>query len=64
MIDRDIWLAANELIKLYGDDAAVQAAIRAEASHEQGDEHGYAVWNWILGAIGELKCAKPTGFVN
>jgi hypothetical protein len=62
--DRDIWVAVNEMIKLFGDEAAVQAAIRAEVMHEQGDEEGYAVWKRVLWAINELKSTKPTGIPN
>jgi hypothetical protein len=62
--DREIWLAANEMIKLYGDEATLQAAIRAEVMNEQGDEEGQAIWKRVLQAINELKSAKPTGTPN
>ena len=61
MIDRDIWIAANEMIKLYGDDATVHAAIRADALQHQEDEEGYSVWKRIVAAINELRCVEPGG---
>ena len=64
MIDRDIWIAANEMIKLYGDDAAIRAAIRADGLSELGDEEGYTTWKRVLRAINELRSAKPDGAMN
>jgi hypothetical protein len=56
MIDRDIWITANDMIKLHGDEAAMQAAIRAE--------EGYADWNRIVRAINELRDMEPGGSLN
>ena len=61
MIDRDIWITANEMIKLYGDEAAIQAAIRADGMHLLGDEDGYATWKRVLAAINELISTEPGG---
>lgn len=61
IIDRDIWITANETIKLHGDEAAIQAAIRADGSQLMGDEQGYATWKRILAAINELTSADPSG---
>lgn len=44
MVDgRDIWRAANLLIKRYADDAAIQAAQRADELFNSGDSDGYAI---------------------
>jgi hypothetical protein len=64
MIDRDIWIAANEMVKLYGDDATVHAAIRADALLHQEDEQGYAVWKRIVAAINELRDTVPSGMLH
>jgi hypothetical protein len=60
-IDRDTWITANEMIKLYGEDATVQAAIRAHGTHLLGDEDGYATWRRVLAAINELTSTEPGG---
>lgn len=61
MVDRDIWIAANAMIKLYGDDATLQAAIRADALQQMGDEKRCAAWKRIIAAIDELRSAEPSG---
>ena len=52
--DADIYLAASELMKQHGDDAVVQAAMRADELLDQGDMDGVAVWKRILKALDEL----------
>jgi hypothetical protein len=61
MIERDIWIAASEMIKLYGEEAAVHGALRADALREQEDDKGYSVWKRIIAAIGELNGTQPSG---
>jgi len=50
----DIWRAANMMIELYGEDAMVRAAMRADALLEQGDTEGFFVWTRIVRAIDGL----------
>jgi hypothetical protein len=57
MIDRDIWITANEMIKQFGEDAAVTAATRADAMRDLDDAEGYSVWKRVLEAIADLKNA-------
>jgi hypothetical protein len=64
MIERDIWIAANEMIKLYGEDAIVRAAMRADGLARQDDEDGYRVWKRIAAAIRELQDSEPAGVMN
>jgi hypothetical protein len=64
MIDRDIWITVNELIKLYGNDAAIHAAMRADALADQDDADGYLVWRRVTAAIRELEDTDPGGLVN
>ncbi len=46
--DIDIYRSANELIKRHGDDAPIEAAIRADELAEDGDLEGRAVWlSWL-----------------
>ena len=53
--DLDIYRSANELIKQYGKDAPIHAAMRADELLEAGDLDGQAVWKRIIQAIEELQ---------
>jgi len=61
--DRDIWRAANLLIREYKADAEVVAARRADEMLERGDHDGQRVWLRIKRAIGELQ-SVPVGKPN
>ncbi len=53
--DLDIYRAASLLVKQHGEDAPIEAAMRADATLEAGDVDGYAVWKRILRAVEELQ---------
>ncbi len=53
--DLDIYRSANELIEQHGDDAPIEAAMRADELTEAGDMDGRAVWIRIGRAIEELQ---------
>jgi hypothetical protein len=55
--DRDIWRAANLLIRKHGADAEIVAARRADEMIERGDLDGQLVWLRITRAIVELQAA-------
>ncbi len=57
--DIDIWRSANLLVKQHGEDAPIEAAMRADAMLEAGDPDGSAVWKRILRAVGELQGTGP-----
>ncbi len=57
--DLDIYRAANVLVKQHGQDAPIEAAMRADAMIEKGDLGGYAVWKRILRAIEEMGNTTP-----
>ncbi len=57
--DIDIYRSANALVKHHGQDAPIEAAMRADAMLEKGDLEGYAVWKRILRAVGELQGTEP-----
>ncbi len=57
--DLEIYRAANQLMKRYGQDAEFEAAMRADAMIERGDPEGLAVWKRILRAVDELQRDKP-----
>ncbi len=57
--DLDIYRSANLLVKRHGEDAPIEAAMRADAMLEAGDLDGYAVWKWVLKAVEELQGTVP-----
>ena len=62
--DLDIWRTANVIIDGYGDDAATEAADRADELFDEGDQEGCAVWKRIKGAAEKLLETEPEGPVN
>jgi hypothetical protein len=63
--DRDIWRAANLLIREHNADAEIVAARRADEMLERGDRDGQVVWLRINNkrAIGEFQ-SVPVGKPN
>ena len=61
--DRDIWRAANLLIREYGAHAENVAARRAHDMAERGDHDGKSVWLRIKRAVVEMQAA-PVGKAN
>ncbi len=57
--DLDIFRSANFLVRRHGQDAPIQAAMRADAMLETGDLNGYAVWRRVLRAVEELQGTEP-----
>ncbi len=62
--DREIWQAANAMIKRYGEDAAGEAEFRADQLLVEGDADGYAIWRRIMEAVEGLSGSEPGGKVN
>jgi hypothetical protein len=54
----DIWRAAQHMRKLYGADAAIHAAMRADKLMDQGDIEGFDMWKRVVAALNELDRAK------
>ncbi len=46
------------LIREHGEDAALEAAMRADAMLEKGALEGQAVWKRIVRAVGEIQRTK------
>ena len=59
MIPVDIYRGASVILKQYGQDAPIHAAMRADAMLEKGDVEGYSVWKRILRVVEELQRAVP-----
>ncbi len=57
--DLDIYRAANILVKRYGEDAALEAAQRADVMLGRGDMNGYTVWKQIVKAVEEMQRTEP-----
>jgi len=57
--DIDIWRSANVMVKRYGEDAALEAAKRADELLEAGDTGGCAVWKRIVAAVEHLRRSEP-----
>ncbi len=64
MHDTDIWRAAQQCIKSYGDDATIHAAMRADELLAQGDMDGAGTWRRVLDAVKELERTVPGGAVH
>ena len=52
ILDIDIFRVAHLLVKRHGEDAPIEAAMRADAMLEAGDLDGCAVWKQIMRAFG------------
>ena len=55
----DIDRTANVLIREHGEDAALEAAQRADAMLEKGTLDGQRVWKRVLAAIKEIRRVEP-----
>ena len=55
---------AADLIELYGDDAGLEAAVRAEHSRDQGNVARFCHWRQIERVIATLSCEEVTGTIH
>lgn len=55
MTDWELWACGNQMLDQHGDDAAVQAALRADALLEASDRRGHEVWCAIVRKIEKLQ---------
>jgi hypothetical protein len=59
--DDDIWRAANKLMEMYGDKAAMEAAMRSNIALEAGDIFNYELWQAVMNCANELDRRKRLG---
>ena len=59
MEEIDIWRAAEQMRKLYGSDAAIHAAMRADKLIDQGDIEGFDMRKRVVAALNELDRQSP-----
>ena len=55
---------AHELINRFGDDAGLEAAVRAERSRDQDNVLGFCHWRQIERVIVALTATEPSGTVH
>ncbi len=55
----DIYRTASVLIREHGEDAALEAAQRADAMLEKGAIDGQRVWKLVLAAVKEIQRQEP-----
>ena len=59
--DLDIYRSAKLLVDQHGDEAAIHAAMQADACLERNDFDGKAVWMRVIEAIKELQNKALSG---
>ena len=57
--DRDVYTAANLMIKQHGTEAAIFAAMNADRLAERVDRAGQALWLRVIQAIDRLAAQAP-----
>lgn len=57
--DREIWQAADVMVKRYGDGAMIEAVARADRLLAEGDLAGCEIWHRALNAIERLHAKAP-----
>lgn len=61
MQEIDIWRTAQILMDAHGEEAVIQAAMRADACLDQGNLEGISVWKRVMAAIQDLQKMAPSG---
>ena len=54
-IDLEIYRAASAFIKRYGEDAALEAAVRSVKLLRKGEIDGYLLWEQIIDVIDKIQ---------
>lgn len=62
MEDVEVWRAAQQLLKMYGNGAKVVAALRADKALTEGDTAAFEDWKRITGAAQMMAYSK--GFAS
>ncbi len=57
--DLDFYRTASVLLRKHGEDAALEAAQRADAILEKGSLDGQRVWKRVLAAVKEIQRQEP-----
>lgn len=59
MDEIDIWRAAAQLVKMYGDEAELMACQKADAAIEAGDPFNERLWRQVAAVLRELERQAP-----
>jgi hypothetical protein len=59
MTELDIWRTAHLMIERHGDQAELQAAMKADEMLESNDPAGVNAWKNVITIIGELRRIAP-----
>lgn len=59
--ERDIWSAASQMVKLFGNNAELMAAQRADRALEAGDTFNERLWKRVTLAVRNLQRCHPSG---
>ncbi len=57
--DLDIYRTASVLIREHSEDAALEAAQRADVMREKGSLDGQRMWKRVLAAVKEIRREEP-----
>jgi len=57
--DKEVWIAAQQLINRYPVDPEIEAAQRADHAYELGDMFNFGLWGRVSNAVKELLRQKP-----
>ncbi len=58
MDSKDIYRTAKIMMDLYGDEAPIRSAMKADRCLDSGDLEGVAVWKSVIQAIDELSATS------
>lgn len=64
ILDRGTLIDAADLLRDFGDDAGLEAAVRAEASRDRGNIMRFCHWRQIERVIAVLASDEATGTVH
>jgi hypothetical protein len=59
----ELWACANECLNQHGEDAPIQAAMRADELLKKGDYDGASAWQLIVKRVHQLMAA-PVGSLH
>lgn len=55
----EVWRAAAQMVRMFGDDAEIMACQRADGAIDQGDAFNEKLWTRVAAAVKELQRQKP-----
>ena len=60
----DVWRSANLYVGQFGDQAVLEAGMKADEMLERGDMDGVAFWRRVIKAINKLQNSKLDGTIH